>query len=124
MKIINANGEGPELIHQLSMKYLLIWLAIVDTEDWQQTTLGKQLLNLDSVDIPSCIIVANIQCNDWVKEEVNDYAGGILLVPYCGGLGINTISEELEFDNNSALAIDFARQAKLGWEEVTDEGIG
>ncbi len=66
----------------------------------------RRLNDLDASDVPSCLIVFDARCANTIHEEVNDYDGGTMLIPYCGGFGIDAIRDELEFDSVAATALD------------------
>ena len=118
MQIIEANGEGIGIVHEQATQSLLVWLVVTDSADWRESELGQRVLRVSATDVPSCIVIANASVNPWVNEEVSDYDGGTLVVPYCGGFGVSAIRNIQEFEANSAMAIDMARQAKAGWESA------
>ena len=122
MQVIETSGKGLSVVHEQATRSLLVWLVVTDSADWRESELGRCVLGVSATDVPSCIVVANADVNPWVHEEVNGYDGGTLVVPYCGGFGINSIRNICEFEGKSAMAVDMARQARAGWETAVRKG--
>jgi len=123
MKIFEVDGNGIDALYSKGNEFLLLWLLIVDFDNWREHEISQRVCSLDIADLPACVIVADARRNAWVHDEIGDYLGGVMLIPYCGGFGVNASTRADEFNDKAEMAIDLARQAKEGWlKSLRDEG--
>ena len=117
MEMICADGKSMEFVHSLSSQHLLVWLVATDQADYDKHPLVLAIENSSPEDVPSCLVVADLTKNSWLKDEFESFGGGVSVAPYCGGFGVATIKSIQDYEEVAPMAINLARDFKPTWEE-------